>query len=262
MAKFLSLFSSSKGNCHYIASEKTAILIDAGRSAKQIALALKTRGIDPESVSAVFVTHEHGDHAAGVRVFSSRYNAPVYSTEGTAAGMRYRGYTDSKTPVHILNGETKIGDLTIIPFTTSHDTYEPCGYTVILPDNRKISVCTDLGIMTEEVSSALGGSELVLLESNHEFSMLMNGNYPYPLKRRIAGEKGHLNNDDCAKEVVKLVKSGTKRIFLGHLSEENNTPENALHASLSALESAGFKEGEDFTLTVLPPENSKKAVEF
>ena len=116
--------------------------------------------------------------------------------------------------------------------------------------------------MTEQVSSALEGSDLVLLESNHEFSMLMNGSYPYPLKRRIAGEKGHLNNDDCAEQVVKLVKAGTKMIFLGHLSEENNTPENALYSSLSALESAGFKEGEDFKLAVLPPENTKKAVEF
>ena len=262
MAQFLSLFSSSKGNCHYIASENTAILIDAGRSAKQIALALKQRGIDPESISALFVTHEHGDHVSGVRVFSSRYNAPVYATEGTAAGMRYKGFTDSKTPVHIINGETKIGDLTITPFTTSHDTFEPCGYTVILPDKKKVAICTDLGIMTDEVSSALEGSDLVLLESNHEFSMLMNGNYPYPLKRRIAGEKGHLNNDDCASEVVKLVKAGTKIIFLGHLSEENNTPQNARSASLGALESAGFKEGNDFVLTVLPPENSKKAVEF
>ena len=262
MAKFLSLFSSSKGNCHYIASEKTAILIDAGRSAKQLALALRARGIDPDGISALFVTHEHGDHVCGVRVFSSRHNVPVYATEGTAAGMRYKGYTDSKTPVRIINGETEVGDMIISPFPTSHDTYEPCGYTVKFADGKKLAVCTDLGIMTEEVSQAIRGSDLVLLESNHEFSMLMNGPYPYVLKRRIAGEKGHLNNDDCASEVVKLVKSGTKNIFLGHLSEENNTPDNAYQTSLAALESAGFKEGVDFTLAVLPPENTKKAVEF
>ncbi len=262
MAKFLSLFSSSSGNCHYIESGNTAILIDAGKSAKQIALALKARGIDPDGISAMFVTHEHGDHVCGVRVFSSRHNVPVYATEGTAAGMRYHGYTDSKTPVHVIDGETKVGDLTIIPFPTSHDTLEPCGYTVICADGKKIALCTDLGIMTREVSAALKGSDLVLIESNHEFSMLMNGPYPYPLKRRIAGEKGHLNNDDCAAEVVKLVKNGTKKILLGHLSKENNTPENAYQTTLAALESAGFKAGEDFTLAVLPPENTKKAVEL
>lgn len=262
MAKFLSLFSSSSGNCHYIESEKTAILIDAGRSAKQIALALKARNIDPDRVEALFVTHEHGDHVCGVRVFSSRHNVPVYATEGTAAGMRYRGFTDSKTPVHIISEAVEIGDMKITPFATSHDTFEPCGYTVEFADGKKLAICTDLGIMTEEVSTALAGSDLVLIESNHEFSMLMNGSYPYPLKRRIAGEKGHLNNDDCAAEVVKLVKNGTKTILLGHLSEENNTPENAYQTTLGALESAGFKSGEDFTLTVLPPENTKKAVEF
>ena len=262
MAKFLSLFSSSKGNCHYIESGDTAILIDAGRSAKQIALALGARGIDPDGVSALFITHEHVDHVSGVRVFSSRHNVPVYATEGTAAGMRYKGYTDSKTPVHIISGEVEIGDMKVTPVATSHDAFEPCAYTVEFSDGKKIAVCTDLGVMSEEVSAALEGSDLVLIESNHEFSMLMNGDYPYPLKRRIAGEKGHLNNDDCAREVVKLVKNGTKKIFLGHLSEENNTPENAYQTTLLALESAGFKEGEDFALTVLPPENTKKAVEI
>lgn len=261
MAEFLSLFSSSKGNSHYISDGETAILIDAGRSAKQIALALKARGIDPDSIEALFITHEHSDHVVGVRVFSSRHNVPVYATEGTAAGMRYKGYTDSKTPVHIINGETEIGKMKIIPFSTSHDACQPCGYTVT-SGGRKICICTDLGVMTEEVSSALEGADLVLIESNHEFSMLMNGPYPYPLKRRIAGKKGHLNNDDCAAEVVKLVKNGTKKIFLGHLSEENNTPDNAYQTTLGALEAAGFKEGEDFELSVLPPENKKKAVVF
>lgn len=261
MAEFLSLFSSSKGNSHYISDGETAILIDAGRSAKQIALALKARGIDPDSIEALFITHEHSDHVTGVRVFSSRHNVPVYATEGTAAGMRYKGYTDSKTPVHIINGETEIGTLKIIPFPTSHDACQPCAYSVVSGE-KKICICTDLGIVTEQAHEALKGSDLVLIESNHEFSMLMNGSYPYPLKRRIAGEKGHLNNEDCAQEVVKLVKNGTKKILLGHLSEENNTPDNAYRSTLSALESAGFKEGEDFELSVLPPENTKKAVVF
>lgn len=262
MAKFCSLFSGSSGNCEYIGDGTGGILIDAGKTAKQIAEALSAREIDPASINALFVTHEHVDHACGVRVFSSKYNVPVYATKGTAEGLRKKGYINEKTPLHIIGGEVNIEGMKISSFATSHDTYEPCGFSVETYDGRKISVCTDTGIITEQAKKALEGSDLVLLESNHELSMLLNGPYPYPLKMRVSGAQGHLSNDDCARELVRLVGSGTTRLFLGHLSRENNTPDIAETTVVSALQIAGMKRGFDYELSVCPPANTKKAVIF
>lgn len=262
MAKFLSLFSGSSGNSTYIGDGESGILIDAGRTAKQLAEALSAREIDPAGIGALFITHEHVDHGQGIRVFASKYNVPVYATEGTIKGLRQKGYVNEKTELHVMEQEVQIGSLTVSYFATSHDTYEPCGYTVRTGDERKATVCTDTGVLTDESKTALIGSDLVLLESNHELNMLLNGPYPYPLKMRVSGAKGHLSNDDCARELVKLVESGTTRLFLGHLSRENNTPELAEQTALAALQIAGMREGFDFTLGVCPPANTKKAVIF
>ena len=262
MAKFLSLFSGSSGNSTYIGDGSGGILIDAGRTAKQLAEALQGREIDPAGIRALFITHEHVDHGQGIRVFASKYNVPVYATEGTIKGLRQKGYVNEKTELHVMEQEVQIGSLTVSSFVTSHDTYEPCGYTVTTGDERKVTVCTDTGVLTDESKTALIGSDLVLLESNHELNMLLNGPYPYPLKMRVSGAKGHLSNDDCARELVKLVESGTTRLFLGHLSRENNTPELAEQTALSAMQIAGMREGFDFTLGVCPPVNTKKAVIF
>lgn len=262
MAKFLSLFSGSSGNSTYIGDGESGILIDAGRTAKQLAEALSAREIDPAGIGALFITHEHVDHGQGIRVFASKYNVPVYATEGTIKGLWQKGYVNEKTELHVIEQEVQIGSLTVSSFATSHDTYEPCGYTVRTGDERKATVCTDTGILTDESKQALAGSDLVLLESNHELNMLLHGPYPYPLKMRVSGAKGHLSNDDCARELVKLVESGTTRLFLGHLSRENNTPELAEQTALSAMQIAGMREGFDFTLGVCPPANTKKAVIF
>lgn len=262
MAKFLSLFSGSSGNSTYIGDGSGGILIDAGRTAKQLAEALQGREIDPAGIRALFITHEHVDHGQGIRVFASKYNVPVYATEGTIKGLRQKGYVNEKTELHVMEQEVQIGSLTVSSFVTSHDTYEPCGYTVTTGDERKVTVCTDTGVLTDESKTALIGSDLVLLESNHELNMLLNGPYPYPLKMRVSSAKGHLSNDDCARELVKLVESGTTRLFLGHLSRENNTPELAEQTALAALQIAGMREGFDFTLGVCPPANTKKAVVF
>lgn len=262
MAKFLSLFSGSSGNSTYIGDGDSGILIDAGRTAKQLADALQAREIDPAGIGALFITHEHVDHGQGIRVFASKYNVPVYATEGTIKGLWQKGYVNEKTALHVMENEVQIGSLTVSAFATSHDTYEPCGFTVRTGDERKATVCTDTGILTEESKQALKGSDLVLLESNHELNMLLNGPYPYPLKMRVSGAKGHLSNDDCARELVKLVESGTTRLFLGHLSRENNTPEIAHQTASAALQIAGMREGFDYTLGVCAPANTKKAVIF
>lgn len=260
MAKFCSLFSGSSGNSTVIADASAIILIDAGRTAKQIADALLEREIDPSAVGALFITHEHVDHAQGIRVFSSKYNVPVYATEGTVKGLFQKGFINEKTDIHAIEGSVTVGKMVITPFATSHDTYEPCGFRVVTADERIITLCTDTGVLTEESKEALKGSDLVLLESNHELNMLLTGIYPYPLKMRVSGAKGHLSNDDCARELVRLVESGTTRLFLGHISRENNTPELAEASAVAALEIAGFRRGFDYELSVCPPVNGKKAV--
>lgn len=262
MAKFCSLFSGSEGNSVYIGSGESGILIDCGRSAKQISEALAEKGIAPESLKAVFVTHEHSDHIRGIRVFSKKYSLPVYATSGTVKAMKKTSFVDEKVELYELEDEMEIGEFKVSYFHTLHDTPDSCGYVVETPDGRKVAVCTDLGCVTDEVKSAIEGVDLVLLESNHEENMLMTGPYPYPLKMRIKSEHGHLCNEDCDKELVELVNKGTTRIFLGHLSRENNTPEIALVSAVSALSGAGLTEGFDYEIAVCPPVNHEKVVIF
>ena len=144
------------------------------------------------------------------------------------------------------------GDMEIRPFATSHDSLSSFGYAVNLPDGRRISVATDLGYVSDEVHQAIHGSDLVLLESNYDEAMLRCGPYPYPLKRRIASDSGHLSNDSSALEARTLVDSGTTRLVLGHLSKENNHPELARETVRSVLTRAGLAEGGDYLLSVAP----------
>ena len=225
MARFCSLFSSSSGNCTYIGSSGGGVLIDAGVSAKQISLKLNGIGVSERNIGAVFVTHEHGDHVKGLRVLASKYNIPVYATEGTIRELEKM-------------------------FRTSHDVAESCGYSVTTSDGRKICVATDTGIVTDEMRTALTGCDLALVESNHDIGMLRNGSYPYLLKRRILSDVGHLSNIACGDFVTELVESGTTRLILGHLSKENNIPSLAYRTSKSALDCMGATENRDYILKV------------
>ena len=216
MARFCSLFSSSSGNATYIGSGRTGILIDAGVSAKRIRTALQEREIDPQSIAAIFVTHEHTDHIKGIRVLASQLHLPVYATPGTLRGMAELGATDGDFLCEPLETgkEKTVGDLLVRAFPTPHDSNESCGFTVELPDERKVAVATDIGHMTNEVMRGILGCDLVMLESNHDIGMLQNGPYPYFLKRRILSDVGHLCNDACADVAVQLVEHGTTRLFL------------------------------------------------
>ena len=264
MARFCSLFSSSSGNATYVGSGKTGILIDAGVSARRIRAALQSREIDPGTSRAIFVTHEHADHIKGIRVLQSQLGVPVYASPGTLRGMADCGALDPRFPQEALpvGGEIEIGDLLVRSFPTPHDANESCGFTVELPDERKAAVATDIGHMTNEVMRAILGCDLVMLESNHDIGMLQNGPYPYFLKRRILSDVGHLCNDACADVAVQLVEHGTTRLFLGHLSQENNLPALAYQTTLSALQLAGATLGKDYTLQVNPRENDEGIILF
>ena len=264
MPRFCSLFSSSSGNSTYIGSAKTGILIDAGVSAKRMKEALLTRDIDPSALGGIFITHEHSDHIKGVRILASTYKIPVYATEGTMSSLEENGVVTSKFPFEVISYEgIEIGDIFIKPFRTPHDSRESCGYRIEFADGQKAAVATDIGKITDEIRSNLLGCESVMLESNHDIGMLQNGPYPYALKRRILSEVGHLSNIACADMAAELVSKGTVRIYLGHLSQDNNFPDLAYQTNLSAIrEKTGAVVGRDFLMEVNKVENDKGIIRF
>ena len=258
MARIYPLFSSSKGNSTYIGSRESGILIDDGVSFTRLKKALELNGLSLDSVKAVFITHEHSDHIKGLDMLTKKTGIPVF-----AQGITLE-YLLEHNHIHGEYGEIKQGEevcgIKVECFSTSHDTPQSCGYKITLPDGKTAAVCTDLGYVSDQVESALLGTDCVLLESNYDIEMLRNGIYPYYLKTRIFGKTGHLSNPDSGAFAAKLIKSGTTRIILGHLSQENNTPEIAERTVVSCLN--GFNRNSDYILSVAPVETSGGFVTF
>ena len=261
MARFCPLFSSSGGNSIYIGVAEDGILIDAGVSAKQLEQALWKIGVEPDSLRGIFITHEHTDHIKGLKVFTKKHNLRLYMTEGTYEALTKTDALDNARECIIMPKEgIEIGYMHIENFPTMHDAAQSCGYRVEVANGRKMAVATDLGVVTDEVMNAVTGCDLVMLESNHDVNMLQCGPYPYALKRRILGTKGHLSNDACALTASQLLKTGTTHFVLGHLSRENNIPQLAHQASSLALEQQGAREGDDYILRVAEPVWDKGAI--
>ena len=256
MARFCPLFSGSSGNSFYIGSARAGILVDAGRSAKQLADMLSFCGIDISAVKAIFVTHEHSDHIAGLRVFTGKQLIPVYASAGTLRELERNGCLSGKIAAEPVGpGGVACAGMMISSFSVPHDSAECVGFRIQTEDGRVAAVSTDLGTITPEAHKQLLNADLTVLESNHDIGMLRNGPYPYPLKRRILSETGHLSNSDCADELELLAKAKASRFVLAHLSRDNNTPELAFQTSLCALTVTGMKQNTDFTLSVAPREN-------
>lgn len=256
LARFCTLFSGSSGNSYYIGSGDAAILIDAGRSAKQIEHAIQSNELDIKAVRAIFVTHEHSDHIKGIRVLASRYGLKVYSSKGTLEALENMEVLNGKFPYDVIDERgIEIAGMFVVPFATSHDSRESVGYIIKTADDRKLVIATDIGIVSDTVRSAVKGSDLAVIESNHDVHMLQNGSYPYYLKRRILSKTGHLSNEACAEELPKFAKTGATRFVLAHLSGENNLPLLAYETALSSLQACGMKKGIDFQLFVAPKEN-------
>ena len=250
MARFCSLYSGSGGNCIAVGCGGKYILIDAGRSAKKIRERLGEEEIDPSDIAGIFITHEHVDHIAGVRVLASSLKVPVYATEGTAEFLQENGHAKNVDRRLLPEGQVDMGDMGVSCFATSHDAAESCGFRVECADGRSISLATDTGVITPVIHQAIEGSDLVYLESNHDINMLYSGGYPYPLKKRIASDKGHLSNEACSAELPVLARAGTTRFVLGHLSAENNMPILARQSALQELGKYGIREGKDYLLSV------------
>ena len=261
--RFCSLYSSSSGNATFIGSAKTGILIDAGVSAKKLKEALLSREIDPSQLAGIFITHEHSDHIKGMRILASTFNIPVFASAGTMKMLEENGHVTSKFPFEVIDEKgMEFGDIFVKPFSTPHDSVESCGYRISFSDGQHAAIATDTGSVTETMKENILGCSLVMLESNHDVGMLQNGPYPYYLKRRILSDVGHLSNDACAEFVKELVQKGTSRIFLGHLSDENNFPDLAFQTSLAALCEIGAVNGRDCILQVNKKENDEGIIRF
>lgn len=241
-----SIASGSSGNCIYVGEGEHHILIDAGISRKRIVEGLRQIHVEPEQLDAIFVTHEHTDHVSGVPMMVKMFDVPVYATGGTLDAIRQkdsRGILQMEQLFQVhADRPVQMGEMVITPFRMSHDAAEPVCYTVEA-GGHKASVATDLGMYDDYTISHLEGSELLLLEANHDISMLETGRYPYSLKRRILSETGHLSNEDSGSLLCRLLHSRLRHIFLAHLSEENNYPELAYETVKCRLwEELGMRE--------------------
>jgi len=253
MSKLTPLFSGSGGNAAYIGGQSGGILIDAGVSAKRLVAALHDIGVDPRRVGAVFVTHEHSDHIAGLRVFCERHHVPVFATQGTLRALEEKHITANMSAGTMPGGGVEACGILVRAHAVTHDCAEACCYTCEAENGETFAVATDMGYLNDAVEEALLGCDNVLIESNHEVTMLQNGPYPYWLKRRILSDTGHLSNAACAQFLPKLLRRGTARFFLAHLSRENNTPELAEACAKVAFDEAGARAGIDYELTVCRP---------
>ncbi|HOJ11859.1 MAG TPA: MBL fold metallo-hydrolase [Clostridiales bacterium] len=254
MIKFCSLYSGSSGNAIFISNERARILIDAGLSGKRIAEALISIGEDPAGLSAILVTHEHNDHIKGVGVISKRYDIPIYANELTWQYLQSNITNISKINHKNIkyfdnNREFEICGIGVKAFSIPHDANDPVGFC-FYSEGKKITIATDIGHITSELTESLDGSDLLLLESNHDVGMLKVGPYPWWLKQRILGEKGHLSNEVAGEVIADMAENGTRFFFLGHLSRENNFPELAYQTVSNALTERKICIGTDITLDV------------
>lgn len=234
------LASGSSGNSIYVASKQTRILIDAGLSAKQVALRLEQIGVIPESINGICISHEHGDHVAGIRVLQKRHGIPVYTNAGTLNGIRRQPKSDEISAKIFQTGSPfEIGDITIEPFSVPHDAYEPVGFRLKTATSC-VGVVTDLGMSTSLIREKLKGCNAIIVESNHDEDLLQEAPRPWPLKQRIRSRQGHLSNTDAARLIADCATNELEHVFLAHLSSDCNTPDTALRTVASQLRLDGL----------------------
>ena len=231
--RICSIASGSSGNCIYVGSDNTHVIIDAGISGKRIEEGLNKIGLSTGELDAILITHEHSDHIASIGVLSRKYGIPMYATRGTIKGImnqKYLGAVDASLFNEIsARSDFCIDDLLVRPIEVSHDALEPVAYRIEHGENS-VGVCTDLGTYSEDIIKGFTGVDALFIEANHDVRMLQVGKYPYPLKQRILSDKGHLSNENCGRLLCKLLHDDMKSIMLAHLSAENNLAELAYEA--------------------------------
>ncbi|HLU61280.1 MAG TPA: MBL fold metallo-hydrolase [Gammaproteobacteria bacterium] len=230
--EFAVLGSGSGGNCSLVRHGRTCLMVDNGFSVAETEKRLARLRTEPESVSAILVTHEHGDHISGVARFAARYDIPVWMTPGCYAFAQHKGLPNAG--LLMLSEPLVIGDLEVLPVAVPHDSREPAQY-VFSDGARRFGLLTDLGRITPHVIECYSGLDALMLEANHDSEMLANGPYPHRLKRRVAGNYGHLSNGQAADLLAAADVSRLQHIVAAHLSEHNNRPELARRALAAAL---------------------------
>ena len=236
MSFYTSLYSGSSGNCAVVQSGEYSLLIDMGKNCKQTCAALELIGQSPAKLSGILVTHEHSDHISGLKVFLKKYKIPVYGGAATLDYLAEYGLVPNDAQLVAIDGAPEdIDGFSVTAFETSHDSVACRGFHISAPDGHRVSIATDLGVVTPQVYEYLKNSDMVALEANYDKIMLMFGAYPHYLKVRIASERGHLCNEETAQTISRLVRDGCKKFALCHLSRENNTPQRALDTVMETL---------------------------
>lgn len=243
------LASGSSGNCILLSHKGVHLLLDAGISCKRILTDLRELGIDPKTVAGILITHEHSDHIAGLATLTKRLGVPVYASPGTARALRRRMAWPAGLLRDVEPGEEfALEEFTVRGFTTSHDAEEPMGFA-FTAGSRRAAVVTDLGYVSDAVLDGVLGAQAVVCESNHDVEWLQSGPYPYYLKARILGDRGHLSNEAGAALALQCIRAGAHTVILAHLSAENNSPARALETARTLLAGDGFA---SVTLAVAP----------
>ena len=262
MLNFSSLYSGSTGNSLFLQSDNSKVLIDAGVSAKKIIEALASFNVSVEDLDAIVVTHEHSDHIQSLGTLSKKYNIPIYATKETFDAMPKQTEKIMCNNINCINTNEKfeINDLTFKPFSIPHDAANPVGYT-IFGDNKQLSVATDIGNMSLDILNTIEGSSFLMLESNYDPEVLKCCSYPFHLKQRISGNKGHLPNYMAGKTIAYLLNTGLSQVVLGHLSKESNFPELAYKTVVDELIKKDFDEN-SLSLTVASRTEPNKLFEI
>ncbi len=264
--RLCSIASGSSGNCIYVGSNHTHLLVDTGISKKRIDEGLAQLHVKPEELSGILITHEHSDHIGGLGVFSRKYGIPIYATKGTIRGIvEYRclgvmpeGLYHEVEVDHVFG----IGDLKIKPFSISHDANEPSGFR-IENGSKAVAIATDLGVYDDYIVDNLKGLDAIVLEANHDVHMVEVGPYPYPLKQRVLGNLGHLSNELTGRLLCNILHENLKQVILGHLSKENNYEELARETvKLEVTLSDTPFNGEDIPLMVANRDAISKIIEL
>jgi len=236
------LASGSSGNCVYVGSERTRILIDAGLSGKATAERLREIGVEPETLDAICLTHEHDDHKASLQVLHRRYGVPLYSNTGTIDALsRSEAMAGLPWNIFTTGHSFEIGDLVLEPFRVPHDSYDPVGF-VVSCGSARVGVVTDMGMATELIRQRLQDCAALVLESNHDEGMLRDSSRPWSLKQRIAGRQGHLSNAKAGELIVAVAGDTLRTVFLAHLSGDCNTPDLALRTVREVLHRGGISQ--------------------
>jgi phosphoribosyl 1,2-cyclic phosphodiesterase len=240
MIGFCPLASGSKGNCLYFGTDQVKILIDAGISLKATTSKLNEIGVDLSEIDAIFITHDHGDHIAGLKPLISKYSIPVFANHETAKGIIEQLEVNPKFKIFSTGETFEYLGLEIHPFSIPHDTLDPVAFT-ILTGQHKFGICADLGYVTSSVRRNLKECDYLYLEANHQVSMVHACSRPMVYKNRVLGKNGHLSNEACGHLLQEIAHDGLKHVHLAHLSSECNTHETCLTTITEALESQGIE---------------------